>query len=355
MTYEEIKNIYLDKSVDIDGSFGCQCFDLAMKYMMDIWGVPYLVMRWSGGVIDLAKHFEELFDTSKFEFTKNIPNDSNNFPPRGAVFVMGNGQLGHTGIIDSANAQTFTSLDQNWGSVGADGSGLGDRRIRLVTHDYSDMLGWITPKKNNNSNNNIMNKEELKNEVLSNIYCDSLTKEKLVNAINENNLLYMLNFGGLDVRREIRERDDDLNILKGQINTNSENYLSKINVFNNQISDLTKTVEETVPGLENIIASQEKTLLDYAKKIVELDAELQKKGSVTPANPSSTKNPWQSKKVWVAVAGIAGYVSTKYFGADSTTVTDVTTQLLQLLSDLGIIAIPTAYIAVQGSIDGKIK
>jgi len=73
--------------------------------------------------------------------------------------------------------------------------------------------------------------------------------------------------------------------------------------------------------------------------------------SLAPTPTSVDKSPLMSKKVWVAFAGIIGYVAVKYFGADEVVVTDFSTRAVQLLSELGILTIPTTYIAVQGSID----
>jgi len=216
---------------------------------------------------------------------------------------------------------------------------------------------FVDPMQFLNSNNNqAMNNNQKWFEAIDASSLDSITKENNKQALREGNLPYAVGFLGserqkneIELSQKVRDLSFELNEVKSQvqkakdesdyfelkIEQNAENHLSEKLVLNTKISELTKENDEL--------------------KIKVLN--LENGSSVTPTtpNPSSAKSPLQSKKFWVAFAGIAGYVATKYFGADSATVTDVTTQLIQLLGDLGIIAIPTAYIAVQGSIDNNSK
>lgn len=255
MNYLEYKQQFLGKSIDVDGAYGAQCFDNVMKYMTLCWGVPYMIMRWTGGVRDLGEHFSELFDTNLFQFTYNSPT---NIPPQGAVFVMTNGQFGHTGIIDSATSSSFISLDQNWGS-GVNGSGKGDMAIRLVTHDYSDTLGWITPK-NNDSNNNIsdfhLNKEEeltqwtLSNGVARIQEILNLPKEGFGSSLpGFYAIINDLNASNGSLLSQIKEKDKEITKKENEINLLKEQTIKHIDKLSEAATIEQKKYEETITSL----------------------------------------------------------------------------------------------------------
>jgi hypothetical protein len=148
MTLEEYKNRYIEQSVDVDEAYGAQCYDLVVSYWKEVYGLfenGNPICQWTGGVVDFFHYFSKMFDENIFELIVNNPNDMTQIPPSGAVYILNEGYLGHTGIIYTASEQNFVSLDQNWGS-GVDGSGNGEKRIRMVVHDYEKMLGWIVVK-----------------------------------------------------------------------------------------------------------------------------------------------------------------------------------------------------------------
>jgi hypothetical protein len=148
MTLEEYKNRYIEQSVDVDEAYGAQCYDLVVSYWKEVYGLfeqGNPICQWTGGVVDFFHYFSKMFDENIFELVVNNPNDTTQIPPSGAVYILNEGYLGHTGIVYTSNETNFISLDQNWGS-GVDGSGSGEKRIRMVVHDYNKMLGWITVK-----------------------------------------------------------------------------------------------------------------------------------------------------------------------------------------------------------------
>jgi hypothetical protein len=166
MTLEEYKNRYIEQSVDVDEAYGAQCYDLVVSYWKEVYGLfqdGNPICNWTGGVVDFFHYFSKMFDENLFELVVNNPNDITQIPPSGAVYIINEGYLGHTGIVYSANETNFIALDQNWGS-GLDGSGSDEKRIRMVVHDYNKMLGWIVVKNENVSISNdvaIVNDESM--------------------------------------------------------------------------------------------------------------------------------------------------------------------------------------------------
>ncbi len=148
MNLEDFKNRYIDTFVDVDAAYGAQCYDLVVSYWKEVYGEfenGNPICAWTGGVIDFFHYFSKIFDESKFELVVNNPDDFNQIPPPGSVYIFNEGYLGHTGIVYSSTTENFIGLDQNWG-VGNDGSGSGEKRIRMVMHEYSKLLGWIMVK-----------------------------------------------------------------------------------------------------------------------------------------------------------------------------------------------------------------
>lgn len=354
MTYQDFKNKYIDKSINVDGAYGAQCYDLAMAYMKEVWGIQKnLICKWSNGVCDFAEHFSEMFDTSKFDYTKNSPT---NVPPQGAVFVFGNNKFGHTGIVDSADENAFTSLDQNWGA-GVDGSGVGEKRIRLVTHNYQSMLGWITPKvQNNNQTNNNQSDMALIQKVKDGGF-------EVANYIKTNYPNYYNNWGraigNIDTLATenpyiwVREMADqvswnytantEVDKLKKQINDDLLET-GEVKRLNNELKD----TNETLAKYNSLYLDETKQLKqEIASKDTKI-SELQEKlasAVTTPEKPpinSATKPFWQSKKVISMVGTIVGV-----FPA----VLAVAPVDMQPYLILGSTIITSLYLFVQGSID----
>jgi hypothetical protein len=193
MTLEEYKNRYIEQSVDVDAAYGAQCYDLVVSYWKEVYrlfqeGNP--ICQWTGGVVDFFHYFSKMFDENVFELVVNNPNDIAQIPPSGAVYILNEGYLGHTGIVYSANETNFIALDQNWGS-GVDGSGGGGKQIRMVVHGYEKMLGWII----------------VKNQTVQ-------TQSSLVYAIDEQSLPINQS---QEWESKLKEKDEQIAALKTQI------------------------------------------------------------------------------------------------------------------------------------------
>jgi hypothetical protein len=173
MTYQEFKNNYLGKKIDVDQAFFNQCYDLPVQYWHDVYGhylnVPYdwPVCWWTGGVIDFFEHFNEMFDKSIFQLIPNNPSDYNQVPREGDVIVFGKhpgNEYGHVSIFDrSTGPNQFVSLDQNY-------MGRLDP-VREVNHVYTGdslygpVLGWIRVIKSAHEVKQQAMNNELQNEI----------------------------------------------------------------------------------------------------------------------------------------------------------------------------------------------
>ena len=138
-TYQEFKNKWLGKGIDYDGAYGFQCFDVINQYILEITGQkPYIRLDWAD---EIFKRPNDIIPAG-VPYTKITNNETpNNFPIQGDIIVWDkakwNGFGGHTGVVDSANANDGTVLQQN---------GLSQLQpCQLVNWNFFNAtpLGWI--------------------------------------------------------------------------------------------------------------------------------------------------------------------------------------------------------------------
>lgn len=130
-----------NKALDVDGfphEQPYQCVDLFNQFNKEILGVGYISANPVGGAIDYFNNFDGLGLGEWYVKIDNTP-DPNNIPQKGDVVIWGTvlGKYGHIAVVQSANADGFTSFDQNYGG----------RFCHFVSHNWNGVLGWIRPKK----------------------------------------------------------------------------------------------------------------------------------------------------------------------------------------------------------------
>ena len=113
------------KSIDVDGYYGAQCKDFVEKFTTENFGVSF-----PGNAIDLIY----CAIPSGWQRIKNTPEF---LPQPGDIALWAYGTYGHTGIIVSANLNTFVSVDQNWYNASSNGS-----PAAKVQHNYTTYNFW---------------------------------------------------------------------------------------------------------------------------------------------------------------------------------------------------------------------
>jgi hypothetical protein len=123
------------KYIDFDGIYGAQCVDLVKSYFVDVIGIPAI----RNNAIDYWTNYP----TAQFTRITNTPSF---VPIKGDIMIWGKGvgTYGHIAIIVDANVNTFRSLDQNWPYSN------GTTPSKVITHNYSSVLGVLRPKKDVN-------------------------------------------------------------------------------------------------------------------------------------------------------------------------------------------------------------
>lgn len=147
MNFGQFLAKYDNKAVDVDYGFPhnqpYQCWDVGAAYCRDVMGVPEPWLRTTDTNGSVYTSFRD-FPSPLPQFFIKVPNDPNNaaqIPPPGSLVFFGpnkaNGFAGHVALVISSWAGGFVSLDQNW---------YPGPPARRITHDYSNVVGWLTPK-----------------------------------------------------------------------------------------------------------------------------------------------------------------------------------------------------------------
>lgn len=218
----------IDKSINVDNVYGSQCYDLVAQWIIDNnWGNGFYC-QWSGGVKDLAEHFNEIsgIDRSKVEYIANNPNNIDQLPQPGDIIIFGNnwgGGYGHIGICISANTGSMKTLEQNIGN--GDGSGWDDRTQIVENRFYTGLLGWVREKK---QNQDIMLKNSIKEAIEQSPYTYQERTSVIQNAVDNNDGGYIvgeMNMAWGSEQRLSRLLDQNIAILKETQNELEKNKI----------------------------------------------------------------------------------------------------------------------------------
>lgn len=138
MTYQEFRNKWLGKRVDIDGVYGFQCADLTKQYMFECFGIPNgaygnAIDYWYSTNPKVLAKFDKLSTSSARKGDIVIFKGVNGNP------------YGHIGMADSdAGIINIATLEQN-GQTG-NGSGVGGDAIRVRNIPRWRVVGVLRPK-----------------------------------------------------------------------------------------------------------------------------------------------------------------------------------------------------------------
>ena len=128
-------------SIDVDGIWGKQCVDFIAAYTFENFGRN--VMGANKGNTTNAIQLKDI--TLPAGYTR-IKNSATFIPEPGDIFIFTIAPYGHTGVVVTANMNSFTSVDQNWYTVNGDAPGdTNGSPAALVTHNYNNFWGVIRP------------------------------------------------------------------------------------------------------------------------------------------------------------------------------------------------------------------
>lgn len=150
ITSQQITTKYQDKTIDIDGSYGWQCWDLSVAIARDIMGNQSFTpgCAKTGGVADWIndKKSKQVWLDAGWVWEDNDYNNPDQVPETPAIFVVSaNAYLpyGHTGCILNTygNQNKIDIIEQNTN----DGSGEGYSNRSIVgIGNYDKIAGWFS-------------------------------------------------------------------------------------------------------------------------------------------------------------------------------------------------------------------
>lgn len=127
-------NKLVGKGWDFDNAYGWQCFDLVNFY----WN--YL----TGGQL-YGLYAKDIPFKNNFNGLATVYENTPSFLPQKGDIVVWNGNwgegAGHVAIVQSANINTFVSLDQNWWGGGANKTEV----AQYISHTYDFPMYFIRP------------------------------------------------------------------------------------------------------------------------------------------------------------------------------------------------------------------
>lgn len=115
------------------GQYVGECLSLAKVFIQEYYGIYPPASGCNG-----ARCYWSIFPNPLGTVLKKVANTPDLIPQKGWICVWDGdtgGGYGHIGIVVSANINTFTSFDQNWGG----------RQAHLVEHNYNNVYGFLVP------------------------------------------------------------------------------------------------------------------------------------------------------------------------------------------------------------------
>lgn len=134
--FNQFFNIWNGKFCEVsDPSNLNQCMDLCYAWC-DFLNIPRDTIRH----LFAYEVFTQPLDIT-LKYFEHVPNTPAGIPPVGSLVVFSKdigGTAGHIAISSGrGDTNNFESFDQNFGT---------DKHCRLVSHGYSAVLGWLTPR-----------------------------------------------------------------------------------------------------------------------------------------------------------------------------------------------------------------
>jgi len=130
ISFDEFIKKWNGKSIDWDGIYPNQCFDLAHAYIYEVLGFT------DAKIIAHPAAYQIFTEFSESNYFTKIFNTPTNVPQKGDIVVFGTtiGSYGHVCIFTDGNVNSFNSFDANW-PVGS--------LPHIQKHNYNGVLGWL--------------------------------------------------------------------------------------------------------------------------------------------------------------------------------------------------------------------
>lgn len=136
-------------ALDIDGAFGAQCVDEDLSWGQTLF--PGVAWQTLFPPVDDAKDMYNNYNPDFWDRVENDHGDPNQVPPQGAIAIFAgspeegytstyDNPAGHTGVVDSTDANYIYLMQQDAGMSG------GASMLRARPWRYTRLIGWLIAK-----------------------------------------------------------------------------------------------------------------------------------------------------------------------------------------------------------------
>ena len=231
MTLEQFIAKWQGKKADFDGKYDGQCVDLYRFYVKEVLDFPQ-----SPPVVGAA----DIFSTTQDELYTKIKNTPEGVPQKGDIVIWnkraGSG-FGHVAIFIGGDVNRFTSFDQNWRALNV---------CELTEHNYTNVLGWLRPKKES------MPKKDALTECLaqhSKLVTEDAQKDKTIAGLETEVLEKETKIG--ELQASLEEKETEIATLNKQVAAHKGEVTKKdtlIESLNTEITQLKAESHKDVAG-----------------------------------------------------------------------------------------------------------
>lgn len=131
ISHDDFIKKWSGKKIDWDGYYEGQCMDLYHQYVHEVTGLEH----------PSASSAYKLWGYTYSDYDK-VSNTPEAIPTKGDIIIWNQnsgGGHGHVAIFHEGDVNSFVSFDQNWRAINVS---------ELTKHNYENVDGWLTPKKN---------------------------------------------------------------------------------------------------------------------------------------------------------------------------------------------------------------
>lgn len=240
MNIQEVINRYLGKSLGYpnQNSYLGECLSSVKWYIKNYFGINPPASGVNG-----AYGYWTNFPAPLGQVFNKVVNSPTNMPKPGDIMIWNTkvgGGAGHIAVVIDANVNSFRSLDQNWGS----------RTIKIITHNYTNVYGWLTPKEAQVAKTWYELDIEAKFAEIASLKSWGADLQDKLNKITVS-----------DYEKGIKI--NDLNVALAKSNETIKNLEGMIKDLQKQIGDIKPVNEKEV--VEGFIGKVWKSITDWAK------------------------------------------------------------------------------------------
>jgi len=251
MTLNEFISKYSGKTIGYPGdSYKGECLSLVKQYMKEMFSFNPPASGCNG-----ARCYWSIFPDPLSKYFTKVPNTPTGVPKSGDIVIWNEkagGGYGHIAIVTEASVNSFKSFDQNWGG----------RHAHIVTHDYSNVYGWLTPIKSEQGGGQM----NIDPKIFEELVGKSTKYDEFVKAGFSNPTAIKQKIDNLEKDKKNLEKDkkelegklNDAALYAGKLETDLEKSQSAVSTLETDKKELQGTIKQRDERIKVLEAENER-------------------------------------------------------------------------------------------------